>query len=139
MTSIDDVEIDLGKAQYIELQKCLKYVKNLPESQFNKRLKNFTLSYVKAYPELSYPFFVSLINEFNKINSEYHGSTVIDLLSSPHIRSYDIIPIMYIGVTGLWNDFVIDKYEEFRKKKLNLSEIETKYKEWLLWYFIKID
>jgi len=112
-------------------------VKKMSNTQFNYRLLQFSKVYSKWYPLNSYSLFSQLITEFNHDYSEYHGSVIIDLLTKPFVGQPDVSPIMYLSVPGIWNDYILDKYELLQKKGDNLTQTQTEHKNWLLWYFVK--
>ena len=137
MASRDRIELTHKQSQQRAMNACLHNIQNMTNTQFNYRLLQFSRVYSKWTPPLSITMFTSLIVIFNKANSEYRGSTVIDLLTQPFLAQPDIDPIMYRGVTDLWNDMILDKYDELQQKGNKLTELETDNKNWLLWYFIK--
>ena len=137
MASLDHRRLSHTQSQQLALKRCLHNIQNMTNTQFNYRFHKFSKVYSKWLPPLSITLFAKLIFEFNRANSEYHGSTVIDLLTQPFLAQPDINPFMYRGVTELWNDLIFDKYEELQQKGANLTEVETDNKNWLLWYFIK--
>jgi len=137
MATRDQMELTHKQIQHKNLEYCLRTIKNMTNSQFNYRLSKFSNVYSKWYPPLSFPFFTTLINEFNRQHSEYHGSIVIDLLTKPFISQPDVSPFMYLGVPDIWNEYILDKYGVLQKKGDDLMETDTDHKNWLLWYFIK--